>query len=85
MQLCFKKKKDKHILLWKPRGIPLFPVALQRAVPSVLHSLCSLFNQWQRKDKDKKKSMSTRGEMRERSDDITGGLMCVRARRLRQL
>lgn len=55
MQLCFKKKKDKHILLWKPRGIPLFPVALQRAVPSVLHSLCSLFNQWQRKDKDKKK------------------------------
>lgn len=56
MQLCLKKKKkDKHILLWKPRGIPLFPVALQRAVPSVLHSLCSLFNQWQRKDKDKKK------------------------------
>lgn len=46
--------------------------------PPHCHTLCMIFNQLEREKKGVEERMSTGGVMRERSDDITGGLTCVR-------
>lgn len=85
MQLCLKKKKKINTFCFgNPEGFLFSLLHCREPFPQY----CTVCVHFLTSGKEKtriKKSMSTRGEMRERSDDITGGMMCVRARRLRQL